>query len=75
MGNKLVGDVYIVAATKDSQIDYWVAATRREDAVAAVRRLLAPEWKVTLTDRRITPKQVAVLHLPPNGVRRLRYVP
>ena len=75
MGNKLVGDVYIVAATKDSRIDYWAVATRREDAVGAVQRLLAPEWKVTLTERRITPKQVAVLHLSPNGVRKLRYVP
>jgi hypothetical protein len=75
MGNRLVGDVYIVAATKDSRIDYWVAATRREDAVAAVQRLLAPEWKVTVTERRITAKQVAVLHLSPNGVRKLRYVP
>ena len=69
------GDVYIVAATRDSQTDYWVAATQREKAVAAVQQLLTPGWTATLTDRRISPAQVAVLRLRPNGVRKLRYVP
>ena len=65
-------DVHIVAATKDSQTEYWVAATQREGAVAAVQRLLAPGWTATLSaDRRISPAQVAVLHLRPNGVRKL----
>lgn len=75
MRNRWRGDVFIVAATKDSQTEYWVAATRREEAVAAVQQLLAPGWTATLTDRRISPAQVAVLHLSQNYVRKLRYVP
>jgi hypothetical protein len=75
MRDKWVGDVQIVAAAKDSQTEYWVTATRREEAVAAVQQLLAPGWTATLTDRSISPRQVAVLHLRPNGVRKLRYVP
>ena len=70
-----MGDVHIVAATKDSQTGYWVAATRQEVAVAAVRQVLAPGRTATVTDRRISPKQVAVLQLRPEGVRKLRYVP
>ena len=75
MRDRWTGDVHIVAATKDSQIEYWVAATQHEVAVAAVQQVLAPDWTATLTDRRISPAQVAVLHLRPNGVRKLRYVP
>jgi hypothetical protein len=75
MRDRWTGDVQIVAATKDSQTEYWVAATRPEEAVAAVQQLLVPGWTATLTDRRISPKQVAVLHLRPNGVRKLRYIP
>lgn len=75
MGNTLAGGIYIVAATKENQTDYWVAATRREEAVAAVQQELAPGWTVTLTERRISPEQVMVLKLHPGGVRKLRYVP
>jgi hypothetical protein len=75
MRNKWPVDVHIVAATKDSQTEYWVAATRREEAVAAVQQLLVPGWAASLTDRRISPAQAAVLHLRPNGVRKLRYIP
>jgi hypothetical protein len=75
MRDRWAGDVHIVAATKDSQTEYWVAATRREEAVAAVQQLLVPGWTVSLTDRRISPAQASVLHLRPNGVRKLRYIP
>jgi hypothetical protein len=75
MRNRWTGDVHIVAAKKDSQTEYWVAAAQREEAVVAVQQLLAPGWTATLTDRRISPSQVAVLNLRPNGVRKLRYVP
>jgi hypothetical protein len=76
MRKRWARDVHIVAATKDSRTEYWVAATRREEAVAAVQQLLAPGWTATLSaDRRISPSQVAVLHLRPNGVRKLRYIP
>ena len=75
MRDRWTGDVQIVAATKDSRTEYWVAATRREEAVAAVQQLLVPGWTATLADRRISPAQIAVLHQRPNGVRKLRYVP
>jgi hypothetical protein len=75
MGNTLASGVYIIAATKNYQTEYWAAATRREEAVAAVQQLLAPGWTSTLTERRITPDQVMALKLRPGGVRKLRYVP
>jgi hypothetical protein len=75
MRDRWTGDVHIVATTKDSQTEYWVAATRREAAVAAVQKLLAPGWTAILTDRRISSAQIAVLHLRRDGVRKLRYVP
>jgi hypothetical protein len=75
MGIKYASGVYIVAATKVYRTDYWAVATRREKAVAAVQQLLEPVWTVTLTERRITPKQLERLKLRPNGVRKLGYMP
>ena len=75
MRNRWIVAVHIVAATKDSLTEYWVAATRREEAVAAVQQLLEPGWAASITDRRISPRQAAVLHLRPNDVRKLRYIP
>jgi hypothetical protein len=75
MGNIFAGVVYIVAATKDHQTDYWAVATPREEAVAAVQHLLEPGWVATFTERRIGPTQIRVLKLRPNGVRKLRYIP
>ncbi len=75
MGTTLAGGVYIVATTKGHQTEYWAAATPREEAVAAVQQLLTPGWTAALTERRITPKQVAVLHMRPNDVRKLKYIP
>jgi hypothetical protein len=75
MRDKWASDVHIVAATKDSQTEYWVAATQCEEAVAAVQQLLLPGWTASLTDRRISSAQAAVLHLRANDVRKIRYVP
>lgn len=71
------GSVYVVAATKDSNTDYWVAATAREEAVATVQRIVEPGWTVCLTERRISRKQATALKLHVGGVRarKLHWVP
>jgi hypothetical protein len=72
MGNTLDGNVFIVAATKDGQTEYWAAATRRQEAVAAVLERLPPGWKATLTVGRLTVEEVEALKLRSNGVRQLK---
>ena len=42
-------DIYVVVAKKDNTIEYWAAATVREEAVAAVEKELLPGWTATLT--------------------------
>jgi hypothetical protein len=75
MGNEYAGGIYVVAATKDGEIEYWVAATPRAKAGSAVKEMLPPRWTVTVTDRRLTPNQVAELKLRANGVRKLKSLP
>jgi hypothetical protein len=72
MGHPSANGVYILIATKDSNIQYWAAATRRKEAVATVRRLLGIGWKVTLTNWRLSPKKVSELELRPDDVRQLQ---
>jgi hypothetical protein len=74
MGITYAGGVAIVAATKDGQTEYWVSATSREAAVAAIQEQLPPGWVPTLTNRRLTPDQVAELRLRAGGVRKLKHV-
>jgi len=69
---KLAANVFIIAAAKDGQTEYWAAATPREDAVAAVQERLPPGWKATLTVRRLPIEEVEALKLHPNGVRQLK---
>ncbi len=66
------GGIYVVAAVKNGQTEYWAAATIREDAVAAVRREVPPETDVFLTDRRLTSQKMKALKLRPNAVCLLR---
>jgi hypothetical protein len=61
--------VHVVEATKDDQTDYWAAATHREDAIAAVRSQVHPDWKLVLTERRL------VLTIRRNIVRKLKAAP
>ena len=65
-------EIYIVVSTKDDTTLHWTAATSREDAVTAVELLLGPGWTVALTDRHITPEQVAALKLRDNEIRELQ---
>ncbi len=65
-------EIYIVVSTKDDTTLHWVAATSSEDAVTAVELLLGPGWTVALTERHITPEQVAALKLRDNEIRELK---
>jgi hypothetical protein len=72
MSNALRGGIYVVAAVKDGQTEYWAAATIRADAVDAVKRQLPPGWDVFLTERQLTPQKIKALKLRPNAVCLLR---
>jgi hypothetical protein len=67
MINTFADGVSVVVATGVGKIEYWAAATQREAAVSTVQQLLAPGWTAVLTDRRLTPKQVAALKLRSRG--------
>jgi len=70
--NPRVGGIYVVAATKDNKTEFWAAAVRRGDALAAVQQLLAPGWTAaTIMDWRLTPERVAALKIRTNDVRKL----
>ena len=75
MRKEYAGAVYIVAASKEAKTEYWVAVTPPNEAVLAVQLLLGPTWKVTLTNRRLTPTQRADLNLRLDDVRRLPPLP
>jgi hypothetical protein len=38
MRKRLFGGIYVVAAMKDGEVQYWGAATLQENAVAAVEK-------------------------------------
>ena len=69
MGKGYAGAIYVVAASKDGKTEYWVAATNPKEATVAVQLVLGPSWKVKLTNRRLTPTQLAELSLRPDDVR------
>jgi hypothetical protein len=75
MADTSADGVYVLAATKGGEVEYWAVATRREAAVWTVQDLVAPGWTAALTDRHLTQGQVADLKLRPNGARKLKYVP
>jgi len=66
-----VSGLYVVAASKDGQTEYWIAATGPKEAALAVQLHVGPEWRVTLTNRQLTAAQIAALDLRPDDVRRL----
>jgi hypothetical protein len=72
MGKEYLGEVYIVAATKDGKTDYWAAAVPQANALAAVRDMVAPGWQLSLTNRRLSQDQVRELEIEPRSVRQLK---
>jgi hypothetical protein len=73
MTNTLAGGIYVVATSKGNMTVYWAAATHEAEAVATVQRRLPPGWTAILTDRQLTPDQVAILKLRPGDVRQLKF--
>jgi hypothetical protein len=71
MGNAFTGRVYVVAATKDEQNEFWAAATPRAKAAAAVQRLLPLGWTAVVTGWRLAPGKVAELSMRANSVCKL----
>ena len=67
MGKLYAGGIYVVAASKDGQTEYWAAATSPKQATAAVQLVLST-WKIKLINRRLTPAQVAELSLQPDDL-------
>ena len=73
MTNTLAEGIYVVATSKGNMTVYWAAATDQAEAVATVQQRLPPGWTAVLTDRRLTPDEIASLKLSPGGVRQLRF--
>jgi hypothetical protein len=71
MLSTVASDIFVVLAKKDKAIEYWAAATIRENAVAAVQKELLPGWTAALTRRRLTTHRATRLKMPPNSVRKL----
>jgi hypothetical protein len=65
----------LVEAEKDGQTEYWAAATHRDDAIVAVGTQTGPDWKLVLTERRLTGKEAAKLKMGHNSVRKLNAAP
>ena len=72
MGNAFAGRIYVVAAIKDGQTEFWAAATPRETAAVEVQQLLPTGWTAVPTGWRLTPEKVAKLKLRANSVRKLK---
>ena len=73
MANAPAGGIYVVATSRGNMTVYWAAATEQAEAVATVQRRLPPGWTAVLTDRRLTPDEIASLRLRPGGVRQLKF--
>jgi hypothetical protein len=67
--------VYVVAAAKGGETRYWAAAVPQHRAVDEVARQLANGWHLTLTDRHLTPEQIAELKIRSNTVQELHFIP
>jgi hypothetical protein len=65
--------IYVVATSKGNMTVYWAAAMPQAEAVAAVEQRLPPGWTAILTNRRLTPDEIASLKLRPGGVRQLKF--
>jgi hypothetical protein len=73
MASEPADGIHVVATSKGNMTIYWAAATEQADAVAIVQQRLPPGWTAVLTDRRLTPDEIASLTLRPGGVRQLKF--
>ncbi len=72
MGNAFAGRIYVVAATRNVQTEFWAAATPRKTSAVAVQQLLPAGWMAVPTGWRLTPEKVAELNMSANSVRKLK---
>jgi hypothetical protein len=56
-----MGQIHIIAAKGDGNIEFWAVAGTPETALTEVLRSLPPGWIVTLTGESITPEEAATL--------------
>ena len=75
MHNAFAGRIYVVAATKDGQTEFWAAATRRGSAAAAVQQLLPLGWTAVVTGWHLAPGKVAEFNMRANSVRKIKQAP
>lgn len=73
MASEPADGIHVVATSKGNMTIYWAAATEQADTVAIVQQRLPPGWTAVLTDRRLTPDEIAFLTLRPGGVRQLKF--
>ena len=53
----------MIEAIKDGKVEYWVAGMPPDRAVDAVLVVLGSEWRLSVTDRMLSPDRVAALKL------------
>jgi hypothetical protein len=77
MTNTIAVGIWVVAAANANarEVEYWAVAIPREVAASTVQKMVAPGWKVILTERRILREQAAALNLRPGEVCRLKQPP
>jgi hypothetical protein len=75
MGSEYAGGIHVIVATKDDKTEYWAAAFPKSRSLEEVRKLVAPGWRLTLTDKRLTRQQAAELNMRAYSVRQLKFVP
>jgi hypothetical protein len=56
--------VFIVAATKDGETEFWTAAVPEDEVLMAVALETGPGWELTITTLRMTAEKAAMLNLP-----------
>jgi hypothetical protein len=61
----------IVAATKGDTTEYWAVASLEKSAVDNVRAVLAPDWRIRMTERRLPIETAQKLKMRRNDVRKL----
>jgi hypothetical protein len=63
MRRRAFGGIYVVKAMKAGAVEYWAAATLRQNAAAEVAKQLGPDWDIRFTDRRLADQRLSVLHI------------
>jgi hypothetical protein len=66
---------HVVEAIKDGQIEYWAAATHRDDALTVVDSQTSPDWGLVVTEHCLSREQAAELKMMHNTVLKLETAP